>query len=405
MSSPITSQSSPNLDKSVSRLPDSNLLTPPASPPRRAGSSNDLRIDFESLETLRSSADTSRTQTYTEDGIVKCPFETNTAISSDGEPYTFGHGAWSNVYKATCRDTPTSNSGLLTPPLRPIRSIPSLVAIKSPARRDAIPILREEGKTLSHLKACDPYENYIVTFHGIIDESSSLVMAAYPLSLEDHIKACAQIARKSQTISNMKQPVLGSTKIWLSLASKLIKALDWMHHEASTVHGDIKPGNILLRPVLGAAEDEFPFAPLFIDFSSSQRLDSSTIVPNTLSAITTEYTAPELLSVAVLNNPRSCATVESDIFSLAVTLLAAATGDTLIYGGCSTQQKLMLAKQGAYIIANVRSLSYRVPRHGTVSRILEKAVVKKDVGRISTSDWLRLVAELDHETQDDTSRL
>lgn len=387
------------------RLPDLNLLTPPSSPPRKAGSSNDLRIDFESLDTLRSSVDASRSHTYTADGIIICPYEVTTVTSRDGEPHMFGHGAWSNVYKVTCQANPITNHGLLTPPSRSLQPPPLVAAIKCPARRDAIPILREEAKTLSHLRSCDLDENHVVTFHGIIDKDSSLVMAAYPLSLEDHIKTCAKIAQASRTTSNMKTPVLGSTKIWLSLATKLITTLDWMHNDASIVHGDIKPGNILLRPIPDPADDEFPFTPLFIDFSSSQRLDSNKIVPNTLSAITTEYTAPELLSVAVLNDPGSCATIESDIFSLAVTLLAAATGDTLVYGGCSGQQKLMLAKQGSFIIANVRNLSSRVPRHGIVSKALEKAVVKKDAGRINTTDWLRLVTNLEIEAQKDGSKL
>lgn len=357
------------------------------------------------MENLRSSVDTSRSHSYTDDGIIKCPYGVTTVTSSDGEPHLFGHGAWSNVYKVTCQTPLVTNNGLFTPPSNPTQTPPLVAAVKCPTRRDAISILREEGKTLTHLQSCNPNEDHVVTFHGIIDEESSLVLAAYPLSLEDHIRACAQIARESRTTSNMKQPVLGSTKIWLSLASKLIKALDWMHNDASIVHGDIKPGNILLRPIPDAAEDEFPFTPLFIDFSSSQRLDSSTIVPNTLSAITTEYTAPELLSVAVLNDPKSCATIESDVFSLAVTLIAAATGDTMIYGGCSTQQKLMLAKQGAYIIANVRNMSSRIPRHGTVSKLLEKAVVKKEAGRIATSDWLRLASDLETAARKDESKL
>lgn len=382
-----------------------NLLTPPSSPVRRAGSSNDLRIDFECLETLRSSVDTSRSYTYTKDGIIKCPYEVTTITDRTGEPHIFGHGAWSNVYKVTCQAKSSVYAGLLTPPASPRQPPPLVAAIKSPARRDAIPILREEAKTISHLRTCDPDEEHVVAFHGIVDEDSSLVMAAYPLSLEDHIQTCAKIAQAYKTTSNMKTPVLGSTKMWLNLASKLISSLDWLHNQASVVHGDIKPGNILLRPIFDAAEDEFPFTPLFIDFSSSQRLDSCTTVPNTLSAVTTEYTAPELLSVAVLNNPNSCATIESDTFSLAVTLLAAATGDTLIYSGCSDQQKLMLAKQGAFIIANVRNFSSRIPRHGIVSKLLEKAVVKKEVGRICTTNWLSLAKELLHEAQMDESKI
>lgn len=386
-------------------MPDLNTLTPPASPPRRAGSSSDLKIDFEHLEPLRSSIEIPRLHTYTDDGIIKCPYHVTVVMTPTGEKQMFGYGAWSNVYKATCQAHPPIDNGLLTPPLRSMNTPPLVVAVKSPARKDAIAILREEAKTLSHLRLCDPDENYIAVFYGIIGKDSELVMAAHPLSLEDHIMSCATIAEASRTTSNMKLPVLGSTMLWLDLASKLIDALDWMHNDASIVHGDIKPRNILLRPLFVTSTDEFSFTPLFIDFSSSQRLDSDTIVPNTLSAITTEYTAPELLSVAVLNDPKSCATTHSDIFSLAVTLLVAATGDTKVYGNYSGQQKLMLAKQGSFIIANVRSFSLRVPRHGTVSKVLEKAVLKKDSGRITTAEWKKLVKNIQAEMRHNGSKI
>ncbi|KAK5937667.1 hypothetical protein PMZ80_010288 [Knufia obscura] len=371
---------------------DLNMLTPPSSPPR-AGSSSELKVAYESLETLRSSVDTPRTSTYTSDGIISCPYDVGFVKDQNDRKQMFGYGAWSNVFKASCHAKAPASHGLLTPPCRSTAP-PLLVAVKTPARKDAMTILRHEAQILSRLRELDINEDHIAAFHGIIDDESSLVLAAHPLSLEDHIKTCARTAQTTTTTASISSPVFGSAAIWLDLADKLITTLDWMHNEASIVHGDIKPGNILLRPTPERTDDNtFPYQPLFIDFSSSQRLDTTSITPNTLSAVTMEYTAPELLTVAVLKDPNSCATTASDVFSLAVTLLVAATGDPMVYTGYSGMQRQMLATQGWGVLNNVRSLSSRVPRQGIVSRVLEKAVLKKDMGRISTGAWIDLVKD------------
>lgn len=107
--------------------------------------------------------------------------------------------------------------------------------------------------------------------------------------------------------------------------------------------------------------------------------------------MTKEYTAPELLTVAVMKDPNSCATTASDVFALAVTLLVAATGDPMVYTGYSAMHRQMLATQGWGVLNNVRSISSRVPRHGVVDRLLEKAVLKE--GRISTGAWIEMLED------------
>lgn len=403
ISSPALPQSKGGRDEI--KINDLNMLTPPSSPPRRSGSFGEPKIDYENLEDLRSSIECQRPFVYTDDAIIVCPFDVKHMTDQCGRRVIFGHGAWSTVFKGTCHTTQHFKHGLMTPPSQ--ASIPPLiVAIKSPLRKDAITILRNEAKTLSRLRELDLHEKHVASFHGIIDSESSLIIAAHPLSLEDHVRSCAIVAQSALTTANMMIPVIGSEKIWLDLADKLISTLDWMHREAAIVHGDIKPGNILLRPSIASAmEDDFLFQPLFIDFSSSQRLDSNEVTPNTLSAITKEYTAPELLKVAVLRDPTSCATTESDVFSLAVTLLVAATGDPMVYTGYSTMQRQMLATQGWGVLTNVRSLSTRLPNRGIVSRAIEKAVVKKDLGRIDTSAWKQLVQDLRLETTGGHSKM
>ncbi|KAJ9659711.1 hypothetical protein H2198_002959 [Neophaeococcomyces mojaviensis] len=382
----------------------SNLITPPSSPKHSKSSSNLCDNDLGPLENLRSSLDTHRAVSHTEDNIIICPFEVEYIKDHNGQNQIFGYGAWSTVFKGTCHRNTIASYGLLTPPSSPKPSPPILVAVKAPARKDAPLILRSEAQALSRLMSLDLNEERVATFHGILDRESSLVLAAHPLSLESYIKSHAQIARTSLVRENISSPVIGSSAIWLDLAHKLISTLEWLHNEAMTVHGDLKPGNVLLKPTTGLGS--FSYHPLLIDFSSSQNLATEEITKNTLSAITLEYTAPELLSVRVLNDPKSTATTASDVFSMAVTLLVAATGETLVYPKeYQAFQRRHFAQSGHMILNNVRSFSMRVPRQGVVSRVLEKAVLKHDMGRISTSAWKQLVEDLLKDTKGELAKM
>ena len=89
---------------------------------------------------------------------------------------------------------------------------------------------------------------------------------------------------------------------------------------------------------------------------------------------------------------KSTATKASDVFSLAVTLLVAATGQMLVYPG-SVFQRQVMATQGWLVLNHVRcgEGGARVPRMGAVERVLERAVLKAEMGRVSTEQWLGIV--------------
>ncbi|BAE56322.1 unnamed protein product [Aspergillus oryzae RIB40] len=317
-----------------------------------------------------------------------------------GRPIEFGRGVWSVVYKASSR--PASKSFLMTPPSSPAGG-GRVVAVKSPVRRDAHAVLDAEALALTRISRIPGSERHVIPFHGYISESHSIVMSAVPLSLSSYIEEKAELAQKHKSTRTMFDPVQGMPQ-WQELAKKLITGLYWLHTQCQIVHGDIKPHNILLRsrPTGNDLEsDEFPFEPLFADFSSAHNITGSSLsaekeTGTSLTALTPPFAAPELLSVSSLTSPGTSPTPASDVFSLAVTLLAAATGDLLLYPGTSNMQRLAMAREGHRVIDFARSGSNgsRVPRNGPVEQVIEPAVSKDPSQRIQSNEWVELVAAM-----------
>ncbi|KAJ5624155.1 hypothetical protein N7510_000464 [Penicillium lagena] len=332
-------------------------------------------------------------------------FPDDVEISRDAQdrPIEFGRGAWSIVYKARSKPCITSSLASYTPPSSPT-AVGRVLAVKAPLRRDARPVLQAESLTLTRLNLTTGYERHVVPFHGYLAESEALVMSAVPLALSTYIEDTADLARKKQTTATMFNPIQG-LGAWQDLARKLISGLGWLHDTAGIVHGDIKPHNILLRPSASDSDSEdentFPYDPLFADFSSALDLPtdaapspSDTTSRTAMSAFTPPFTAPELLSLASLTSGDVAPTPASDVFSLAATLLAAATGDLLLYPGSSNLQRLAMAREGQQIIEFARSGTNgcRVPRKGAVERIIQPAVCKDTTQRIAPTEWLILAS-------------
>ena len=404
--SPASSSKGLNLDPKASSLNFISQLTPPTSP-RFVRSSTDFESSTSSSHSRKSSKASSRQSEYKSVGnsfkeerispIKDCQFEVKIIKDHSGRPQLFGQGAWSKVFRATAElkypIQPSSTTSILTPPSSPGISIPVLVAVKSPLSNASRKILHNEALTLSHLTRTPDHKKFIVRFYGYLSSSASLVLAPVPLPLSDYIESRARSDPADHPHLVGIEPILGSVSIWLSLANKLITSLSWLHNTAEVVHGDVKPGNILLSPI--RTPDGFPFDPLFVDFSSSHLLNSTTRTPNALSALTREYTAPELLSPSVLRDSSSTATIASDVFSLAVTLLVAATGDLMVYQG-NVWQRQYMATQGWNVLDFVRNGEggVRVPSGGIVERVVEPAVRNFDDGRGETGKWKELVGGL-----------
>lgn len=87
-------------------------------------------------------------------------------------------------------------------------------------------------------------------------------------------------------------------------------------------------------------------------------------------------------------------TPASDIFALALTLLAAATGDVLIYAGTSAMQRLAMSREGwralDYVRSGANASRLGRGRDGFVGKVVENAIAKEAAMRPTAREWLDL---------------
>ncbi|KAA8645974.1 hypothetical protein EYZ11_004015 [Aspergillus tanneri] len=384
-------------------------LTPPVTPIKAQGSASgsENRANHSCSTALPSPVSAEPKEIDLTTHTVTTPLEYSDELEYhydvEGHPVEYGSGVWSVVYEASSRTG--SSSPLISPPSSPVTGS-HLVAVKSPVRRDAYPVLEAEALILTRISMMSDSERHVVPFHGYISNTHSIVMLAVPLSFASYIEEQATSAQKHQSTKTMFEPIQGLTQ-WQDLAEKLITSLYWLHMGPQIIHGDIKPHNILLKPKPStcseSADDFFPFDPLFADFSSAHSVAGTSLFTEkqkhtgtALTALTPPFAAPELLCISSLTSAEAAPTPASDVFSLAVTLLAAATGDLLLYPGTSHMQRLAMAREGHRVIEFARSgpNGARVPRNGVVERILLPAITKEPTERIQPEEWLRLVRSM-----------
>ncbi|MCJ1285080.1 hypothetical protein MMC26_004418 [Xylographa opegraphella] len=307
---------------------------------------------------------------------------------------SYGHGAWSNVRRATASSSTSASSDPLTPPNSPPRNdmkpLPQsdsrVYAVKTPVRPSAYTVLAHEARILTYLHAVPAASTFIVPFYGFVSETHSLVLGAIPLTLDEHARAALHTARETLTTRTMFDPVIGTTQ-WTTFAKALISGLAFLHSR-HCIHGDIKPANILLSPV-----SDTDFQPLICDFSSSVVLPPGSPPPSTNpanDAITPAFTAPELLEGYRPGKSVSSATFASDVFAMGVTLLVAAIGDVPYQG--MALQRLTMAREGRPLaFAWAGEQGSRVMDGGVADGVLQGSL-EREVGRRATAtEWMRRV--------------
>lgn len=317
----------------------------------------------------------------------------------------YGRGAWSTVFRAIeCH--PGKAAAPLTPPLSPPSSpkqagINRLLAIKAPSRNDAHAILQQEARILTYLHSFPRAETYLVPFHGYDQPLHSLIFSAIPLNLDSYVKQAARAARSNPSTKTMFDPVIGTGE-WTHLAEHLISGLAFLHSH-NCVHGDIKPANILL---LQSSNDDSVITPLFCDFSSSRVIKPSTAGPGSeededdveeVTAVTPDYTSPELLVGLQGRTPgmRAVITPASDVFSLGVTLIFAAIGESPYASARIEVQKLAMAREGRPVdFARSGEGAARVKVGKLVERVVKMGVEKDVKKRVDAKEWLSRTEDL-----------
>jgi len=309
----------------------------------------------------------------------------------------YGRGAWSAVYRAV--EDPESEPSLsspLTPPtspsqLRETGPTARIIAVKTPIRRDAYPVLSHEARVLTYLSTPALVSAPLVSFLGFDVATNSIVMASEPLTLEAHARTALKNARENFTTRTMFDPVIGMAA-WKELARGLTHGLNWLQ-ERCCVHGDVKPGNILLSP---SCDSELGYRPLYCDFSSSHILSPAfTTAPMALpnDAITPAFTAPELLAgYRKAESPTSppVANFATDVFSLGVTLIAAAIGESPYESARGEMQRLVMVKEGKPLaFARGTEQGTRIMKGREVERWVEGAVRKE--GRWKVGEWVEML--------------
>ncbi|KAI9850050.1 MAG: hypothetical protein M1838_006165 [Thelocarpon superellum] len=332
----------------------------------------------------------------------------------------YGKGAWSIVYQALYREPITTRPSTLDPSLpSPPESPygpgpkgatgPRIIAVKSPLAKtleDPKPILQKEARILTYLHSgsatrVSQAQQHVVSFFGFDGASNSLVFEALPLTLAAFTQQRARSVKDDFSTQSMLEPLVGPRQ-WLHFATHLVAGLDFLHGE-QVVHGDVKPMNILLRVSRAGPTD--PFAehgpvldPIYCDFSSSHVMQDRTDQEE-ISAVTTSYTAPELLEAFHhRSGERAVATPAADIYALAATLLVPAIGEDLYANVSSSYQKLALARHG-HPLDTVRQgeQASRVMKGKLVDRALGGALKKDLAQRWTASAW---VAQVSAELRD-----
>lgn len=303
----------------------SNLMTPPDSP-----------------QSIRSHADASTRKSLDLAGVLLSPYNSQQQKETD----TLGEGQWSRVKRCTADKT--------------------VYALKCPRGQPARTVLRHEARILTHLADSRGYREHVVAFHGYMIEDDCILLDCIDLSLQDWVSSNGRVTRLPQN-----SPGLGLRDLTL----QLVNGLTFLHRHG-VVHGDIKPGNILLSTEAGAPG----FRAVYCDFSASRLVGTDAVASD--AAGTYDYMAPELFSLA---SAEADTTFASDVYALGMTVIHSGLGQSPYSGLPNVYLQRAMAMRGE-VLSVVSGAWWQA--------LVEGAVRKASRDRWDTAEWLQVLETL-----------
>jgi serine/threonine protein kinase len=264
-----------------------------------------------------------------------------------------------------------------------------LLAIKMPKSKRSSLELINEANILSNLHKFKSAENYVVGFYGLDPDNGAIVLTKMDLTLRDYV---TDVLEKEDHRSEMLH------RCFSVIAQKLVGCLTWLHNVARAVHGDIKPGNILMLKVTSTfqqnqgshGEDIFPYKVVLTDFGSSRFIND---LQKSKGGNTWEYIAPENMNSAASQTPP---TLESDIWAMGISLLTVITGRRP-YPRLSWPAMFSILREGDPIRFERESSSVvreRLDSAGRLVDMIRPALEKNPEKRTNTVDWgVKLTSE------------
>lgn len=290
------------------------------------------------------------------------------------DEFFLGEGAWSKVYATR-----------------------QAIAVKTPQNKMSQEVIEKESRILHFISTVLPNAG-IAQFRGFDPASSFLYMELVPSgTLESFVLRKAREFSDSQEniLANLRRPIVQMGQ-WLFLAERLARVFIELK-AVGVVHGDVKWNNILLREFVpsGREEDkawatcgEKLYEPVVVDFSSGHlALDGK--IPEAMSAVTAPFCAPELLqsflkpsnhshitppltptATSVTQGVHPVPTFDSDLYSVALCLLAAAIGSE-VYGNTGRYAPILVQQGNPIGFVKRDGRGMRVGKGGAVAAILE----------------------------------
>lgn len=348
-------------------------ITPPDTPTTPAActfsTSRSPNVPGPSLDAPCHDFSTGQLQTSTPTLPAVYPYTSGTPYAKLQIGSRFAEGQWSMVCEAQLEPLHAHATGHG-------QDSREIYVAKIARSKRAVGILQHESRILSYIKEKPRAVEYVVEFYGWNADHNALVLEMAQFSFEDYV-------HRLELLPTTKRDDVARREL-LPMAQRLVQGLQWLHAN-SIVHGDIKPGNILIRKTSSQC-----YQSVYCDFSAARLNDPSTPPPKD-SAGTYDFMAPEQFC---LRQPGNWPSTASDVWALSVTLLYGVIGGSPYARATNVFARRAMASSGMVLeglsmderwLRRVENLSFR--------KWIEGAMEKRVDKRWSATEWAERVRD------------